>query len=244
MVDFASRYQESLSAYESTFSTKLQQDTIEADCVSRTACRQFPAIKFIGRSAVEKKCKKYVTVCVFEAYADQANENRLAFRLVETYSGSLDPNSRDEQTGASDYVCNMVNANSSRINMFASVRPNDPVLKKAETFLARQKAYATGFTDSECLKTISYKDSIIDPLTKMFDRMQDPNIVPIDIIADCGMSNVAQFVKRYGNTSPCEVASYPFFIDAAGHSTHLRPSTDTDITAWRAVINKFDGFCK
>lgn len=37
----------------------------------------------------------------------------------------------------------------------------------------------------------------MQPLSRIFDRLQDPNQIRIDIVADAGLTNLAQFAYDY-----------------------------------------------
>ena len=55
-----------------------------------------------------------------------------------------------------------------------------------------QQALSLGFYDIECYKRISYKKSIVQPLTRVLDVASNKYNFPIDIVIDAGMSNIAQ----------------------------------------------------
>ena len=70
------------------------------------------------------------------------------------------------------------------------------LLTKASTICtSRQPAVAMGFFREDCTKDISFYDSVMQPLTDILDKASNTNIVPIDIVADAGVSNIAQLAK-------------------------------------------------
>ena len=111
------------------------------------------------------------------------------------------------------------------------------------------------YHDDENEKTIDYTNSIIKPLSLVFDKLKDMNQLRIDLVVDAGVSNIAQFVKWLGDvgekaeeqpsgqeTKPSGEFNgdmYPFGPDG------LIWTFDKDrLAAWRAVVQKFDDFCK
>ena len=48
-----------------------------------------------------------------------------------------------------------------------------------------------GFYREDCAKDISFIDSIMKPLTTILDKAANTNIVPLDIVIDAGVSNIA-----------------------------------------------------
>ena len=78
--------------------------------------------------------------------------------------------------------------------MFSHVDPC--TLQQAATIsTSRQPAVALGFYKTDCAKNISYMNTVMNPLTKILDNASNRNLIPIDIIADAGMSTIAQLAK-------------------------------------------------
>lgn len=57
--------------------------------------------------------------------------------------------------------------------------------------MSKQEAVSMGFYEIYCRKLISFKNSIVDPLTRMLDNASNPNVLPLDILVDAGVSNIA-----------------------------------------------------
>lgn len=66
------------------------------------------------------------------------------------------------------------------------------------------------FYRKQCQKRITYDKSIIKPLTRLFDIMQDSNQVPLDLVVDAGVSNIAQWVSYFEGNAPADADLYPF----------------------------------
>lgn len=184
-----------------TFSVGLSAATLNEESVSKTAAGYFPLFNFLGERELQKKYMKQFGLVIFNVYKDDANESKVTFTPVEAYVGSLDRHSKDPTTHASNYLGDVVNQGSKLVNFFSNVQV-DANYKAVSTVMVGdpiagrpQCGTILGFTSTECAKHIDYISSIIDPLTRILDRCQDPNQVPIDIVCDAGVSNIAQYVS-------------------------------------------------
>lgn len=60
---------------------------------------------------------------------------------------------------------------------------------------SRQPAVPLGFYKVDCMKNISYMKSVMNSINIILDKASNVNVVPIDILVDAGMSNIAQLSK-------------------------------------------------
>jgi len=139
--------------------------------------------------------------------------------------------------------------------MFSSVG-HDRLDKAKATFSAGQKAVSLGFFSQETAKHIDYVNSIAQPLSRILDRLQDPNQIQLDLMVDAGLANVAQFVSDYtafhgGDRleSPAVKRKYnsdmyPFIEGADRGETPWTYERDEVPGRWYAVMKKLDDFCK
>ena len=135
--------------------------------------------------------------------------------------------------------------------MFSTVR-QDKLDNAKATFTARQKAISLGFFKQETYKHIDYVESIVQPLSRVLDRLQDPNQIQLDLMVDAGLANVAQFVSDYGDDKSSDPANrrkynsdmYPFIERDNGAETPWAYESDAIPHSWYAVMRKFDDFCK
>ena len=143
--------------------------------MSKAAADYFPNITFNLSSTIDRSYLKSIGVVVFKVIMDPSNDNKINFVPVESFVGRLDKNAKNEETGASDYIGNIINARSQYINLFSNVRIS-PKYKEASTLLvANQCAGILGFTEAERVKHIDYKTSVVDPLNVIFGKACDPN---------------------------------------------------------------------
>jgi len=240
------------------FSLLLSSDSVKDETVSRTAANSFPIIKFLGDKILDKTYLKQIGLVVFKATKDEANESRVLFTPVEAFVGSLDRNSKDPVTKASNYIGNLVNASSQYVNFFANVKTDQYYDAAATIAVLGQNAPVLGFAKRECVKTITEFESIYQPLNRIFDRLQDPNQVNIDIVADAGVSTIAQFVKEFppnewfSDQSVTNADMFPFRPSSRKNPNGTvsddgpQPWTFSGArpSAWYNVVRKCDEFCK
>lgn len=179
-----------------SYAKSLSSSSIYQDSVSKTAADYFPQIVYLKENFLSREYLKQIGVVLFEVYKDSGNNSSLNFVPIESYVGSLDRNAKDPTTNQSIFIDNVINSRSVRINLFSNFRTDSQYWKDASTiFIGHQYGTIFGFNSAQSIKTISYKSSIIDPLTQILTRAIDPNRVPIDLVVDAGVSNIAAYVK-------------------------------------------------
>ena len=205
---------------------------------------------------------KHIGVVVFEVFNDTANDSRLSFRPLEAFVGSLDRTAKDPLTNASTFIDNVVNSRSKCIRLFSNADKSN--LDRASTLvLKNQRATSLGFHNVQCQKTVTLQTSILDALTKVLDQCKDKNTMPLDLVLDAGVSNIAQLIESSGVGEPktIDFDTYQRIADfgtysgeavcscGCGHAASrgikawsLNSTADT--YKWRAVLKKFDDFCK
>lgn len=231
-----------ISAHTSLQMASLPDNTIGVDgsnydSVSRRAAQAFPLITFKDSSHFDKTYLKQVGVCVFKAFVDYDNNGKMGFQLLESFVGSFDNKARDPVTKANIFIDDVINSRSQYIKFFSNV---DSYNYERAAILATscQEAISLGFYDVDCKKKISYQKSIMKPLTYLFDQASNRNTLPLDLVVDAGMSNIAQLAVLKGGS--IDVEQFPYVADIEWKFG----TTTTDITGWRAVLNKYDNFCK
>lgn len=220
-------------------STSIVQNasTIDIDSLSKRSASIFPPINFFGQDHFDSTNLKKIGVAVFKAFKDAGNSGKISFQLLESFVGSFGKNDRDSTTHASTFIDDIVNQNSQYIRFFSSIDENS--LKNASTIaMSQQPAIAMGFYKKDCAKDISYKDSIVSPLNNLLSKASNPNLFPIDILVDAGVSNIAQLAKKQvGNVIHTDekprVGDYAWSL-----------ASKEDVGAWRAVASMLDNFCK
>ncbi len=249
-----------LNTYQTNFELLLSANSINDQSVSKIATSYFPNITYLTDNFINRQYLKQIGVVIFQLYKDSANNKKLNFSPVEAFIGSLDRNDKDEITNSSIYIDDIINTTSQYINFFSNIRITNDYKNASTILIKNQTASILGFLKSECVKNIDYVNSIIDPLTRIFDTNQDPNLVNIDIVCDAGVSNIAQYVKNFGsyavgnqeedknNNTPLtkyNAEAYPEIWSADPDVIITQLWKLEDGTAgWKAVLKKYDSFCK
>lgn len=219
----------------------VDKETI-TESISKIAVQYFPTITQLYNDHFDTQYLKHIGVVVFKAYSDKANNNYITLTPVESFVGSLLRNAKDPSTRKSIFIDNIINTQSNYINLFSSA--NQTVLNNVSFISIRnQEAQSLGFYKKECKKIINYKNSIVDPLTVIFDKLHDKNVVDIDIVCDAGVSNISQFVVQKSQSNIDGDYSFDFteFPNISEVSWKLDDSTSSTST-WLSILKKFDNF--
>ena len=229
-----------LSIQDFNYSVKLSALAPNEGTVSEIASKQFPALKMQTDGYLSREFMKHIGVVVFKAYKDTANNDKIGFTLLESFTGSLDRNAEDPITHANQYIGNIINDNSLYINFFSNVSIDD-LSPEFDTYaIANQTATSLGFYEFECVKDISWQESINKPLNIILDHANNPYAIPLDLVIDAGVSNIAQFIRTiywkdgYGK--------YDFNIP--DNIAAIKNVTANNVSAWKTVLQKYDNFCK
>ena len=210
------------------------------ESLSRRASMTFPDINYDGPSHFKQDHLKKIGIAVFKAFRDTDNNDKINFSLVENFVGSLDPSARDPITQSSIFIDNVVNSSSQFINVFSNV--SQKMLDAASTIaMCEQTAISMGFYKASCRKVISYVKSIMQALTKVLDLASNKNTLPLDIVVDAGMSNIAWIAKQFNHDMTIDVDEKP---DIADYASLKFNEANKDVTGWKAVLKKFDDFVK
>ena len=219
----------SLSSY--TLEEQMLQWTSQ-ESLSRRASMQFPLIDYDGMSHFSRDHLKDIGIVVFKAYKDADNNGKVNFALLESFVGSFDKYARDPVTKADRFIDNVVNASSQYIMLFSNI--DQKLFSDATTIaMSNQHAVSMGFYKVDCKKIINYVESIAVPLTRVLDAAANRDTLPLDIVADAGMSNIAN-IARSALSSEIDTDIKP----------NVAEFTVSDNKGWRAIIKKFDDFVK
>ena len=108
----------------------LSASSVNVESVSKTAAAEFPSLLQLAEDRLDRQYLKHICVAVFQAVKSQSDDS-VEIRLIESFTGSLDKTSKSEETGASDYICDVVNGRSRFINVFANVDAKNGKYSKA-----------------------------------------------------------------------------------------------------------------
>ena len=219
------------------------EDTIRwtsTESLSRKASMLFPTINFDGMNHFAQEHLKKICVAVFKAFKDVDNNNKVNFELVESFVGSLDPTARDPITKANIFIDDVINASSQYIKMFSNI-DKQKLINASTIAMSTQPAVSMGFYKVDCKKKISFVESISRALTRIFDNAQNKNTLPLDVVVDAGMSNIAQISKTCGINMEIDVDEKPNIAD---YSDWRLDDINKDVSGWKTILKKFDDFAK
>lgn len=214
--------------------------TYVGSSVSEDLMRQFPTIEFIsGGTLVDPYYAQQLGVIVCNTVADPNNEGKLNVGILEAFVGSINPNKKDPATGLSIYLGDLINNQSKYIKWYANLDnasllpdPNDTsiVLYKAD-----DEYPLIGFTDAECEKRI-VGQTIVQNMKNVFEKLSNIDGVQIDVVADAGLSTIAEFTNDSG-------AAGSIFDPVNDPDDGYIDSTNK-VEYWRSVASEFIGFCQ
>lgn len=235
---------ESMNISETSLDMHIQLYDVAFQSVSRLAADEFPAINdnVTDTTLLDGTYLKHIGIAVFEIF--KTIHGKIGFRLVESYTGSLDPSAKDSD-GHSCFIDDVVNSNSYRINVFTNCLMSR-FYREAKTLVcANQVGMSLGLKDADCQKTIDYKLSLIDPLNKIFEKNKNIDERVIDIVLDAGISNFGQMFQLpnpYGRTNEDVWVSE----DVENFNWLVFPNSLTKdvVSSWKTIIQKFDEFCR
>ena len=212
------------------------------ESVSRRAALAFPLINYDSYGHFQQDSMKKIGIVVFKAFKDTDNNGKVNFQLLESFVGSLDPTARDPITKANVFIDDVVNASSQFIRVFSNANLTE--LKNASTItMSQQPLVSLGFYKVDCRKKINYSNSIVQPLTRILENAQNPYTLPLDLVVDAGMSNIANIAYSFGGV--IDVDKMPLVSNFSSQKVDSwKMLSSVDVAGWKAVLKKLDDFCK
>ena len=236
-IDFSDILSYSMVPFASIPSLSTYSNGSDYESLSRMASMMFPQITFNGPNHYDTTYLKQIGVVVFKAYADGNNNGKMNFQLLESFVGSFDKTARDPITKANIFIDDVINSKSNFIRFFSNADQLD--IEKTSTYvMSKQPAISLGFYGVDCKKNISYNSSIMKPLSQLFANATDKNTIPLDIVVDAGVSNIAQLAAM--NKGIIEADRHPFVADIKWRLT----DNTSNISPWKQILQKVDNFCK
>lgn len=211
-----------------------------SESLSRKASLLFPSIDYSSTGNFKKDHLKKIGIAVFKAFKDLDNNSKVNFELVESFIGSLDPTSKDPLTKANLFIDDVVNASSQYIKVFSNVNSRD-LLQASTISMSGQPAISMGFYKTSCSKRIEYVKSIQQALSRILESATNKYTLPLDLVVDAGVSNIAQIVKS--NNSSIDLDEKPNIADFDKFKLDKTGGND-QTSGWKSVLKKFDDFVK
>lgn len=219
------------------FSQNLGSDDPDEMTVGMYAASNFPAIDRTSSNSLDDTYLKQIGLVVYRMYIDNSNYGRIKFVPIESYVGSLDRDAKDPITGTSIYIENVVNQVSENVRLFARFNFKDQAKAyyKASTYLVEnQPVVSLGFYEDDIVKKIDTK-MLLNSLEVIFKKLENPNMLKLDLLVDAGISNIAQ------NIASTEKTGAGFYDVEKKYN--YRIANRYALKDWQSVLDKYDYFC-
>lgn len=205
--------------------------------ISENMMRYFPGIKHTNNGdQIEDTYNNWLTVIVSTTTVNPNSQGNLSVNVVEAWSGSIKSDAVDISTGRSTYLGDIINDSSNYIKWYA-VDPADMPLNIADNECLYATPQAVDFltfstADADPVITVG---NIVDDLETVFSKVSNLDEYQIDVVADAGLTSIAQYITDNGPTSG-------YYEPQSYSANDITSSTDTAV--WRSVASSFDNFCK
>lgn len=238
---------------DSAFDFTVQAD-ISADSYSQQFARQFPTVAFDPVSgSINTEYSNFIGVIVAKTFTDQYSNGNLKMTILESFAGSVHLLNRDKATGQSNYIGDLINGGSQYIKWYAKITDTDlhqgqvvdvvsDVLDDTVVIYNRtDKVYPLlGFTKAECQKVIN-GPTVVRDLDVIFNKLANIDDIQLDVVADAGVSTIAQFTSAAGDVA----AGGALFDPRIDYDADSQRITDgSNINVWRSTVNAFIVFCR
>lgn len=193
---------------------------------------------------------KDIGVVVYRCYLDPSEGNKISWEAVEAYAGSLCKEDKDPNTGVSKFIDTIVNTNSQYINFFSNCFASKTAKKfykdECDILLAEPSIPAClGLYSPMTKEDISITKSIYDGLNKAFQKVENLDLLDIDIVCDAGISNIASYLKAvFGNKGQYDLSITDDLGNPMIGMWKCQKYTDSSVKTWKTVVQKLDNFCK
>ena len=227
--------------------------------VSFDANGYFPSISYLteGNGAFDRENLKKIGVVVYKIYLDPGEGNKINFEPVEAFAGSLFKDDKDETTGVSTFIDDIINSTSNYIYFFSNCF-NKPGRKKEYlgndpenridilVYEPTSNCASMGFFEDQVVENISIAKSLFDGMNKCFEKVTDINERDIDIIPDAGLANIASFIKAvYEDAGIGQYDLNGTFADGNPLIAKWKcEKLNAPVKIWKTIEQKFDTFCK
>ncbi len=211
----------------------------------------FPQIQpAVDGDGLDPEHLKDIGVVVYKAYLDPSEGNKVSYEPVEAFAGSLFKDDKDPNTGVTKFIDTIINTQSRYINFFSNcfstTQAREYYQKECDILIAPpSKGACLGLYTPMTKKDISISKSILEGMNKAFAKVEDVNLLDIDIVPDAGVSNIASYIKAiFGEKGPYDLN----ITDSLGNSMlgmwTCKKATDPHVKMWKTVLMKMDNFCK
>lgn len=224
--------------------------TYVGDSISEQLMAYFPTVEFSGNGdVIDPYYSKHIGILVCNSTSDPQTDGKSNVSVLEAYAGSIYQTSRDPANGQSNFICNIVNAQSQYVRMYPMLVPstsgyiqelNDLPADNDNTacYIADAKYNLLSFTDADAIKTIAGGQMVTNMKIAM-EKVSNVDDRQLDVIVDAGISTIAGFTDDPNGTG---ATMYDPSIDMDTDDVVINSSVSTE--NWRAVCTELISFCK
>jgi hypothetical protein len=198
--------------------------------------RRFPSINMAEPGRLDKTHLNEIGVLVC-AIGWDSDQQVTTLEIHEAFVGKLG--------NSYDSIDRKINRESKLIRMYKNVS----IPGETDFFVAdNQKLTSLGMEQSECIKYVNYKTSILDPITFMLENIySDVDSLQIDTILDAGLSSTAfaAYVAKNGNGETF-AQNEDVRTTVLWNSGEYPPDEYMEdyATVWNEITKLFGDFCK
>lgn len=229
--------------YNPTAYYKAPNARFDGTSYSEDLMREFPEIQYANfGNNIDNTYFNYVTVVVADSFADPNSEGKIVINPLETFTGSLNFNAKNKETGLNDYIGTIINKNSKYIKFYGAVDQisGQPLTNGNSVLLCQHhiiNIYTTcdiktlTFTKDESLKKIN-GTTMVNEINKALEKFADIDEKDIDIVVDGGLSTIA----HYNATSKT--------YDPVNDKAVADINSTSNVARWRSVVQALTDFAQ
>ena len=226
-----------------------------------------PAIDLNAKYKPNGAKVNYVTLAVCQLTLSKVNNNKIALTVMETFTGSLDPNAKGEDGQTSMFIDDIVNnedTGSTYVRLFSNY---ETTLNGSESVTSTKRELVApasndtkativapaslGFNQwwtidkpsmslgftNEQTKKYISYATIVASLENTFDALSNVDEDDIDVVVDAGISTIANFIKRKIDENP--------ELTKAEYDVFWENIKDVSMVGgWKSMCSKFTTFCQ
>jgi len=218
------------------FATSAISDTT----LSQKVAELFPAVTYTDTGAIDREYIRQIQVTVVKMYVDSNYNNKINFEVAESFIGSLNSTALNPDTNESIFIDDIINNNSNYIEFYSNITGSNLASSTSTYHINNVANGVFGFTEAQASKVLSVA-TLTTSITSIFDKLNNIDEVEIDIVPDCGLSNIGSYLTALSATDSDSASAYdPTSTDASAWVL-----TDRDDTlGWRSTSSQLINFCQ
>ena len=198
---------------------------------------------------IDPKKDDFITVVVSKVKPSTLESGKFDIEVVESYTGSIFPNSIDSVSQESNYIGTLINENSNFISFFGSKKYTDYDKDLNAILIENQEAFGLSwaegqkFTEEKKEKVVELVKAIVPDgkeivwsdvvLRPALEKLKNNIKFVFRDFYDFGMSSIPLYLNDNKEYEPTKTLTYPTSSDS-----------DIKITAWKKIQKACTQFCQ